>query len=176
MKLSEMNTQQLAECLCKIAPALERIGMDEATNRAFAALSGKLDGGTRMQQLAQMVGALVPALLGTHFDDMVVIVAAMTGKTEDGVRAQNLLNGRPQHAFLHDGRNFRRGAYRRAGRHQMNSFFVNSVVHGGSSVSSAQSAFRRPRPAWRGSAEERARVKPFQWLPAAHTVAHGDIR
>ena len=89
MKLSEMNTEQLAVCLCKIAPALERIGMDEGTNRAFAALSGKLEGGTRMQQLAQMVGALVPALLGTHFDDMVTIVAATTGKTEDGVRAQN---------------------------------------------------------------------------------------
>lgn len=89
MKLSEMNTQQLAVCLCKIAPALERIGMDEGTNRAFAALSGKLEGGTRMQQLAQMFGALVPALLGTHFDDMVTIVAAMTGKTEEGVRAQN---------------------------------------------------------------------------------------
>ena len=88
MKLSEMNTEQLAVCLCKIAPALERIGMDEATNRAFAALSGKLEGCTRLQQLAQMVGALVPALLGAHFDDMVTIVAAMTGKTEEGVRAQ----------------------------------------------------------------------------------------
>ena len=76
-------------CLCKIAPALERIGMDEATNRAFAALSGKLDGGTRMQQLAQMVGALVPTLLGAHFDDIVIIVSAMTGKTEEGVRTQN---------------------------------------------------------------------------------------
>ena len=89
MKLSEMNTEQLAVCLCKIAPALERIGMDEATNRAFAALSGKLDGGTRMQQLAQMVGALVPTLLGAHFDDIVIIVSAMTGKTEEGVRTQN---------------------------------------------------------------------------------------
>ena len=89
MKLSEMNTQPLAACLCKIAPALERIGMDEATNRAFAALSGKLDGGTRMQQLAQMVGALVPTLLGAHFDDIVIIVSAMTGKTEEGVRTQN---------------------------------------------------------------------------------------
>src|SRR5574340_342664 len=79
MKLSEMNTEQLAACLCKIAPVLERIGMDEATNRAFAALSEKLEGCTRMQQLAQMVGALVPALLGAHFDDMVTIVAAMTG-------------------------------------------------------------------------------------------------
>ena len=59
MKLSEMNTQQLAVCLCKIAPALERIGMDEGTNRAFAALSGKLEGGTRMQQLAQMVELLI---------------------------------------------------------------------------------------------------------------------
>ena len=34
MKLSEMNTQQLATCLCKIAPALERIGMDEEIGRA----------------------------------------------------------------------------------------------------------------------------------------------
>ena len=42
-----------------------------------------------MQQLAQIVGALVPALMGAHFDDMVTIVAAMTGKTEEGVRAQN---------------------------------------------------------------------------------------
>ena len=89
MKLSEMNTQQLAACLCKIAPALERIGMDDGTNRAFAALTGKLEGGTRMQQLAQIVGALVPALMGEHFDDMVTIVAAMTGKTEEVVRAQN---------------------------------------------------------------------------------------
>lgn len=89
MKLSEMNTEQLAACLCKIAPALERIGMDDATNKAFAALSGKPEGGTRMQQLAHIVGALVPALLGDHFDDVVTIVSAMTGKTEDGVRAQN---------------------------------------------------------------------------------------
>ena len=89
MKLSEMNTQQLAACLCKIAPSLERIGMDKGTNRAFAALNGKLEGGTRMQQLAQIVGALVPALMGAHFDDMVTIVAAMTGKTEEVVRAQN---------------------------------------------------------------------------------------
>lgn len=89
MKISEMNTEQLAACLCKIAPALERIGMDEATNKAFAALSGKLEGGTRMQQLAQMIGKLVPALLGDHFDDVVIIVSAMTGKSEDGVRAQN---------------------------------------------------------------------------------------
>lgn len=28
MKQSEMNTQQLAACLCKIAPAMERIGME----------------------------------------------------------------------------------------------------------------------------------------------------
>ena len=89
MKLSEMNTEQLAVCLCKIAPALARIGMDDGTNRAFAALSGKLEGCTRMQQLAQMVGTLVPSLLGAHFDDMVTIVSAMTGKTEEGVRAQN---------------------------------------------------------------------------------------
>ena len=89
MKLSEMNTQQLAACLCKIAPALERIGMDEATNRAFAAPSSLPESGTRMQQLAQMVGALVPALMGTHFDDMVTIVSAMTGKTEECVRTQN---------------------------------------------------------------------------------------
>ena len=88
MKLSEMNTEQLAVCLCKIAPALERIGIDEATNRAFAALPGKMEGCTRLQQLAHMVGSLVPALLGAHFDDMVTIVAAMTGKTEEGVRAQ----------------------------------------------------------------------------------------
>lgn len=88
MKLSEMDTKQLSECLCKLAPVLERIGTDEATDRALATLSSKLDGGTQMKKLAQMVGALVPALLGAQFDDMVTIVSVMTGKTEESVRMQ----------------------------------------------------------------------------------------
>ena len=89
MKLSEMNTQQLAACLCKIAEPVERIGTDEAVVKAMRDMNVRLKDGTLMEKIAAMIGALVPTLLGTHFDDVVVIVAAMTGKTEDGVRAQN---------------------------------------------------------------------------------------
>lgn len=89
MKLSEMDTQQLAACLCKIAEPVERIGTDETVVKALRDMNGRLNDGTVMEKAAAMIGALVPTLLGTHFDDVVVIVAAMTGKTEDGVREQN---------------------------------------------------------------------------------------
>lgn len=88
MKLSEMNTQQLAKCLCEIAPAMERIGVDDAVGKAFASIPEKLAGGTLMKFYSSMAGTLVPVLLGTHFDDSIAIISAMTGKSEDIVRTQ----------------------------------------------------------------------------------------
>lgn len=88
MKLSEMNTQQLAKCLCEIAPALDRIGSDDAVGKVFSSMSEKIAEGTLTKFVSSMAGTLVPVLLGTHFDDSVTIISAMTGKSEDVVRSQ----------------------------------------------------------------------------------------
>lgn len=88
MKLSEMDTEQLAACLCELAPALDRISADDSMSKTFANIAKKLDGKWWVQQIAQIVCTFVPMLMGAHFDDMVTIVAVMTGKTEECVRKQ----------------------------------------------------------------------------------------
>lgn len=88
MKLSEMNTDQLAKCLCSLtAPAAEIMG-DENVLRALADM-GKRDGRTMLGLIADTARALVPLLLETHYNATVSILAAMTGKTAGAIRKQN---------------------------------------------------------------------------------------
>ena len=47
MKLSEMNTEQLANTLCRIAAPIERIGKDEELNARLAE-AAKVNGGKTM--------------------------------------------------------------------------------------------------------------------------------
>ena len=88
MKLSEMNTDQLAKCLCALtAPAAEIMG-DENVLKALADM-GKRDGRTMLGLIADTARALVPLLLETHYNATVSILAAMTGKTAGAIRKQN---------------------------------------------------------------------------------------
>lgn len=89
MKLSEMNTQELAKTLCQIAAPIERIGTSEDVNDAIKQISGDMNEGTVLSKLSTMIGQIMPALLGAHFEDTVAIIAAMTGKTAQQVREQN---------------------------------------------------------------------------------------
>lgn len=92
MKLSEMSTQQMAAALCKIAAPLSRIGQDEKIN-AFLSDKAAEDrkGRTQMHLFAEIVGSLVPVVLGEHFDDAVTVIAVMTGKEEQAVREQKAM-------------------------------------------------------------------------------------
>ena len=90
MKLSEMSTAEMAACLCKVAQPLSRIGNDESINAYLrdSAETAKKERKTQMQVIAESIGVLIPVLMGSRLDDVITIVSAMTGKSEDEVRAQ----------------------------------------------------------------------------------------
>lgn len=90
MKLSEMNTMQLADALVRIAGPLERIGKDEEMNEQMAEMgerfrSGKL---TNIEKMARMVSACISALLQRHRADTMEILSALTGKSVVEIAAQ----------------------------------------------------------------------------------------
>ena len=91
MKISEMNTNQLAETLVRIADPIERIGKDEEMNKRLSESIGQLRGGetTMMQYRAAMLGGMIPALLERHRADTYEILSALTGKPVKEIEQQN---------------------------------------------------------------------------------------
>lgn len=89
MKLSEMNSNQMTACLCKIAPALENIGMDDKFSNAVKRIANKDKNLKPVQQGAALIGAFVPLLLGDHKNDTFAILAALSGKTVKEIGEQN---------------------------------------------------------------------------------------
>lgn len=92
MKLSEMNTVQLARTLCAIAPPVERLGKSKKITGALQSFAefrnGKGDG-TMLEQVTRLIAAITPALLDEkNLPDTAAIVAAMTDKSVDEVLEQ----------------------------------------------------------------------------------------
>jgi hypothetical protein len=86
MKLSEMNTVQLAAALCKMAKPVGDLMQDAELLRAIAqAGDGQETVGGKMGALAS---AAIPVLLEKHFDAVVLILSALTGKSEEQIRTQ----------------------------------------------------------------------------------------
>lgn len=87
MKLSEMNTAQLAKALCTLSAPVGRLVEDVELMRGIA------DAGKDKSTIGEKMGALlpkvIPALLDKHFDDVVLILSALTGKTAAAIRKQN---------------------------------------------------------------------------------------
>ena len=87
MKLSEMNTAQLAKALCTLSAPVGRLVEDVELMRGIA------DAGKGKETMGEKLGALlpkvIPALLDKHFDDVVLILSALTGKTAEAIRKQN---------------------------------------------------------------------------------------
>ena len=86
MKLSEMNTVQMAAALCKMAKPVGHLMQDTELLKAIA------QEGDEAQTLGEKIGSLVPeiipALLEKHFDATVLILSALTGKSEKAIREQ----------------------------------------------------------------------------------------
>lgn len=91
MKLSEMNTKQLAGALCALTQPMSRIATDEALNGVFERIAKRMEVATHMTAFEKMGMLLetVPVLLESHYDDTIKIVSVMTGKTAAEVEAQN---------------------------------------------------------------------------------------
>lgn len=88
MKLSEMDTRQMADALCKLAGPIGNMVADKHFTDAFASALKRDQEGTIGEQLARAAKAVLPQILGTHIDDLIAIAAALTGKTEDQVARQ----------------------------------------------------------------------------------------
>lgn len=86
MKISEMSTAELAPVLCDIAEPIGNIAMDAETLSSIREVGEQK---TNVEQVGAFTRKIIPLLLKTHFDDMCCIIAALTGKTVETVKAQN---------------------------------------------------------------------------------------
>lgn len=80
MKLSEMKTQDAFEAMVTMLPHVTAILEDTDLAEEKQKIKDKKATG------AQSFGAIMPLVIGRHGDDMVSIVAAVTGKTVQEVR------------------------------------------------------------------------------------------
>ena len=90
MKLSEMNTNQLAHAICEAADPLSRIAQSKELNDAFKAYKTEYnEEQTVLQKSSGLISRVVPALLRTHYEDVVKVIAIMTGKSIEQIHEQN---------------------------------------------------------------------------------------
>lgn len=92
MKLSEMNTRQMAAALCALTQPMARIAKDEEIDKAMRSIAGKseqMHSMTAFEKGATLMEELVPLMLGKHYDDAVEIISALTGKTAKEIDEQN---------------------------------------------------------------------------------------
>ncbi len=86
MKLSEMNTVELAQALCLLAAPVGRLAEDVELLKGMAAAGEGKE--TLGEKLGALMPTVIPALLDKHFDDVVLILSALTGKTPAAIRKQ----------------------------------------------------------------------------------------
>lgn len=91
MKLSEMNTRQLAAALCRLTAPMSRIATDENINGVFGKIADRMKRRAHMSEMEKMgmLMDVVPMLLESHYADTIEIVSIMTGKSVPEVEAQN---------------------------------------------------------------------------------------
>lgn len=87
MKLSEMNTDQMAKCMCELVEPAAEIMADKAVMKAVVELDNMKDQ-SFLQIISSAATALVPLLLKTHYTALVTVLSAMTGKTVAVIRKQ----------------------------------------------------------------------------------------
>lgn len=81
MKLSEMNTRELAKALCGLTMPISNICKDAEVVEALKTMQEK-------RTIADMLASIVPVLLDKHYDDTVAVLSALTGKTVQQINAQ----------------------------------------------------------------------------------------
>ena len=96
MKLSQMNTQQLASALVALADPISNIANNGSIGNAMSDIQAKVKAAKEadkplpvLSMVGEMIGKLIPVLLGTQAEDMFSIIATLTGKTTGEIKAQN---------------------------------------------------------------------------------------
>lgn len=88
MKLSQMNTEELANALCRLAGPFCRIARDE---RVVAAMAETEKRGTARERLFGTAEKLFPLLLQEHREDAAEILGVLTGKEKEKILRQSAL-------------------------------------------------------------------------------------
>lgn len=89
-KISEMNTEELAVCLCNAADPVSNLLGDNEVVDAFGKLGEKMKGKRVLAMFGMFVSVVVPTLLGEkHRDDTYALLAAVSGVSVDEVKRQN---------------------------------------------------------------------------------------
>lgn len=95
MKFSAMNTREQARMLCKIAPAVSRIGKDEELNTKLEEMAKEdkeKHGKTVLARASAMIDAFVPMLLEKHYEDTIYIAGELIGKTDDELERMGIIS------------------------------------------------------------------------------------
>jgi hypothetical protein len=85
MKLSEMNTVEMADALVELAEPIGNIAADDAIVEKMRYLGTKK---TNVEIFGAAIAELAPFLLKSHFDDTCAVVAVLADKTVDDVKNQ----------------------------------------------------------------------------------------
>lgn len=88
MKLSEMDTRQMATALCQLADPIGNLMSDKKFTEGMAATLKKAEGATVGGQLSAAMKTMLPALLRDHLEDVIAIASALTGKSKGQVAKQ----------------------------------------------------------------------------------------
>lgn len=91
MKLSQMNTNDLAACLCRIAAPMERIAQDKELTKTMGEITKNLEGRSSLQIGMSTLAALLPALLERHREETYTILSILTGKSIEEIGDQNAM-------------------------------------------------------------------------------------
>lgn len=90
MKLSEMSTEQFADAMLTLAPAVASIAEDKAITQVMDNIAKK-SRGDALEFAGAIAREAVPALLKEHRADMYVILSAMSGKPAKEIQAQPVM-------------------------------------------------------------------------------------
>lgn len=89
MKLNEMTTDQLADCLLTISEPAGRICNDAKVEGFFKRAKAHEKDRTMLAVYGDALSSALPALLKNHREDVYTILSALTGKTVPEIAAQN---------------------------------------------------------------------------------------
>jgi hypothetical protein len=92
MRITEMSTAQFASAACDLLEPVSRIADTPEIYAAIERLSkGAADGESPIAYMVNGIKDALPALLKTHFDDLIAILSVFTEKPVQELRDQNIL-------------------------------------------------------------------------------------
>lgn len=94
MKLFELSTDQALDALCELTPYISNIASDEKMLSVVGKILEVDEGMNALGKgllIVERVGEIIPALLGTHRDDVYGILSVINEKSVEEIAAQPVM-------------------------------------------------------------------------------------